>query len=356
MKKLVVFGLLGISFLFSPRLALATIQVALENPGNGTSANGATAISGWAFSDTGATVTIRLRVNGETQLVIPCCGPRQDVQNVFPAAPLDTGFGLLFNYGLLPSGVHTIGVEVSAADEDTVIVESGVTVVKPADAEFLESLLLETATVTIQDGTIVITGAEATPLGAGAVPTTLTLSYLTSSQTFVISQVQDDLGPVQSPYDASLLLRDEAEAIFTTYDELDSIANDMLAAITSFVGSLTVENLAAAQAAWRAARVPWEQSEAFLFGPVADDDRDPKLDSWPVNVVDIEAVIAANVPIVIDDLDDTAKGFHTIEYLLFRDGPDQGQDPALQNPALIVAAFQADARRGDYLHFGTRRS
>lgn len=87
MKKLVVFGLLGISFLFSPRLALATIQVALENPGNGTSANGATAISGWAFSDTGATVTVRLRVNGETQIVIPCCGPRQDVQNVFPAAP-----------------------------------------------------------------------------------------------------------------------------------------------------------------------------------------------------------------------------------------------------------------------------
>lgn len=236
------------------------------------------------------------------------------------------------------------------------IAESGVTVVKPADAEFLESLSLETATVTIQDGTIIITGAEATPLGAGAVPTTLILSYLTSSQTFVISQVQDDLGPLQSPYDASLLLRDEAEAIFTTYDELDSVANDMLAAITSFVGSLTVENLAAAQAAWRAARVPWEQSEAFLFGPVADDDRDPKLDSWPVNVVDIEAVIAANVPIVIDDLDDTAKGFHTIEYLLFRDGPDQGQDPALQNPALIVAAFQADARRGDYLHFGTRRS
>ena len=350
MKKVIIFGALSVCLLLSTVPAFATIQATLENPGNGTSANGVTAVSGWAFSDTDAAVTIRLRVNGETQEVIPCCSSRQDVQNAFPSASLATGFGLLYNYGLLPSGVHTIGIEVSADGEETVVDESSVTIVKAADAEFLTSLSLDNASVAIQDGNILIIGAEVDPfetsqaLAKTTVTTDLTIAYLTSSQTFVISQVQDDLGPALSPYNASQLLRDEAEAIFVAYEELDSVAYDMLTAITTFTSSLTLDNLTAAQTAWRAARIPWEQSEAFLFGPVSDDNRDPKLDSWPVNTVDIESVVASDSPIVIDNLDDTAKGFHTIEYLLFRDGTDQGGDPVA-----VLAAFMADARRGGYL-------
>ena len=37
---------------------------------------------------------------------------------------------------------------------------------------------------------------------------------------------------------------------------------------------------------------PWEQSEGFLFGPVETEGIDPGIDSWPVNMADLDAVLA----------------------------------------------------------------
>ena len=121
----------------------------------------------------------------------------------------------------MPSGVHTVGVEVSAEGEDPVIAESSVTVVRPADAEFLESLSIDNARVDIHDGEIHITEAEATPAGGTSVTTELTLSYHVSRQGFGIDMAQDDLGPMQSPYDALELLESVGHAIFDTYDALN---------------------------------------------------------------------------------------------------------------------------------------
>ena len=64
MKKSILMMFAGL--LFSAIPAFATIQVSLENPKNGTSASGITVISGWAFSDSGAAVTVKLRVDGKT--------------------------------------------------------------------------------------------------------------------------------------------------------------------------------------------------------------------------------------------------------------------------------------------------
>ena len=354
MKKASVFGALFLAVLFSALPALAAIQVNLENPANGTSASGLTLISGWAFSDSGAAVTVSLRVNGKTtETTVLCCGPRQDVMDMHPAAPLDSGFGLLWNYGVLPSGVHTIGVEVSAEGEESVIADSSVTVVRPADAEFLESLSIDNATAEIHDDTILITGAEATPQypeNAASVTTDLTLSYHTSRQGFDIDMAQDDLGPMQSPYDASALLADVANTIFATYDALNTQANALLQSIlnTFMAGDRAVatELLPNIHTAWRNARVPWEQSEAFLFGPVSDDGHDPALDSWPLNVTDVENIIASDQDISSLDLADDAKGFHALEYLLFQDQAGS-TDPA----AIVASLFDASggsSRRSQY--------
>ena len=35
--------------------------------------------------------------------------------------------------------------------------------------------------------------------------------------------------------------------------------------------------------AWITAREPWEESEAFLFGPVDELGLDPNMDSWPLD-------------------------------------------------------------------------
>ena len=53
---------------------------------------------------------------------------------------------------------------------------------------------------------------------------------------------------------------------------------------------------------------------------------DPSIDSWPVNVADLDAVLASGDPLTkesIDALEGTLKGFHTIEYLLFGVGGDK---------------------------------
>ena len=125
-------------------------------------------------------------------------------------------------------------------------------------------------------------------------------------------------------FDATTTLSDFAnKVVLATYTDLDNKAGELLTAVKALEGDATQANLKQAQAAWKAARKPWEQSEAFLFGPVDTQGLDPALDSWPVNKVDLDAVLASEQVLTsasIDALEDTLKGFHTIEYLLFRDG------------------------------------
>ena len=125
-------------------------------------------------------------------------------------------------------------------------------------------------------------------------------------------------------FDATTTLSDFAnKVVLATYTDLDNKAGELLTAVKALEGDATQANLKQAQAAWKATRKPWEQSEAFLFGPVDTQGLDPALDSWPVNKVDLDAVLASEQVLTlasIDALEDTLKGFHTIEYLLFREG------------------------------------
>jgi putative iron-regulated protein len=64
----------------------------------------------------------------------------------------------------------------------------------------------------------------------------------------------------------------------------------------------------------------WEQAEGFLFGPVQDFNYDPATDSWPVNTVELDSLLASNNPLELADvelLQFTLKGYHPIEYVLF---------------------------------------
>ena len=127
--------------------------------------------------------------------------------------------------------------------------------------------------------------------------------------------------------------------ILATYAEMDVRIDALAAAAAALQSEPTPARLEAARAAWRAARVPWEESEAFLFGPVETLGLDPSLDSWPVNTIDLENVMAgaqALTPQFVEGLEGTLKGFHTTEYLLF------GETGAR-------TAAQLTARQLDYL-------
>ena len=125
-------------------------------------------------------------------------------------------------------------------------------------------------------------------------------------------------------FDASTTLNDFAnKVVLATYTDLDNKAGDLLGAVQALSAATNQAHLVQAQNAWKAARTPWEQSEAFLFGPVDTQGLDPALDSWPVNRVDLDGVLGSEQELTeasIDALEDTLKGFHTIEYLLFREG------------------------------------
>lgn len=77
--------------------------------------------------------------------------------------------------------------------------------------------------------------------------------------------------------------------------------------------------------AWRATRIPWEQSEAFLFGPAELLNLDPSLDSWPLDQSDISKILNnssfSSVELIKNAISsESVRGFHTIELLLFKDG------------------------------------
>ena len=120
--------------------------------------------------------------------------------------------------------------------------------------------------------------------------------------------------------------------VMPTYSDLKEKNSDLYLSVVDFGNAPSDAKFQAICDAWLAAREPWEQSEAFLFGPVADFGLDPNMDSWPL---DQEAIVNTlksqqwnNMQWTGEyDEDDEAiaaaqnvRGFHTLEFLAFRDG------------------------------------
>lgn len=135
--------------------------------------------------------------------------------------------------------------------------------------------------------------------------------------------------------------------IVETYSNLANKANDLFTEAKDFSNNTDASNLDEVKQAWRSTRSPWEQSEGFLFGPVDTQGIDPAIDSWPVNVVDMDALLAdtQNFPTiseaVVDQQTNEAKGFHLIEYLLWGiDGNKQLGDFTTRELEYLVAACE----------------
>ncbi len=114
-----------------------------------------------------------------------------------------------------------------------------------------------------------------------------------------------------------------SNVVYNTYRDLADRAKKLDTAVIKLRFETNDENLAAAQQEWRNTRRPWEQSEAFLFGPVDTEGLDPAMDSWPVNSTDLQNVIDTETAFTVDSVGafaDDLKGFHVIEFLLFGTG------------------------------------
>lgn len=107
---------------------------------------------------------------------------------------------------------------------------------------------------------------------------------------------------------------------FMTYGHLSDATSKLHDDVVSFVAGPSQSGLDACRADWKKAREYWENSEAWLFGPVATESIDPRIDTWPVDFIRLDSVLNSGNAFTepyINNLEESLKGFHPIEYLLF---------------------------------------
>ena len=106
-----------------------------------------------------------------------------------------------------------------------------------------------------------------------------------------------------------------ADAAIKLYDNCVAIQQKHAA------GTLTSGDIKTAGDNWKQSRKNWELSEAFLFGPAADYNIDPHIDSWPLDKAAMDQLLAEIRAGKEYSLDNNfgygLLGFHSIEYMLF---------------------------------------
>lgn len=134
-----------------------------------------------------------------------------------------------------------------------------------------------------------------------------------------------------SEYDA-IINQYVDNVVMPTYRDLKTKNSALYNAVVAFGNNPSNAGFQTICDAWLAAREPWESSEAFLFGPVADFGLDPNMDSWPLDQEAIVNTLKSQQWNTMQwegdyDEDDEAiaaaqnvRGFHTLEFLAFRDG------------------------------------
>ena len=173
-------------------------------------------------------------------------------------------------------------------------------------------------------------------------------------------------------YDAATEVAAYAAGVHATYAAAEAAAETMAGAIDAFLAAPTEETLAAARAAWVAARPPYLLTEAFRFydGPI--EDIEGEINAWPLNEAFIDYVDGKpdagivndpSIPIAIaslivnnqrSDESDVTLGWHAVEFLLW------GQDLNAEGPGTRPASDYTPGegnndRRRAYLKLATDR-
>ncbi|MBS1576259.1 MAG: hypothetical protein JST09_13225 [Bacteroidetes bacterium] len=141
------------------------------------------------------------------------------------------------------------------------------------------------------------------------------------------------------------ILVDAANTVIVpSYNDLSSKAAELLTAVQTLNATTNDANLAACQALWKNIRQTWEQSEAWLIGPVEADNIDPRIDTWPVDFNELDAILNGSNELneaYVNGLEESLKGFHPIEYLLWgEDGTKVAADFTSRQKNFLLALAQ----------------
>jgi putative iron-regulated protein len=83
--------------------------------------------------------------------------------------------------------------------------------------------------------------------------------------------------------DAAAVVKTYADIAQAGYEDSLSTARELDAAIDALIAAPTEQTLEAARAAWKRARVPYQQTEAYRFGNAIVDDWEGKVNAWPLD-------------------------------------------------------------------------
>ncbi|MCL6523691.1 MAG: hypothetical protein K6T34_03420 [Thermoflavifilum sp.] len=134
-------------------------------------------------------------------------------------------------------------------------------------------------------------------------------------------QKQEDTHSVDQQILEQQVLHDFVEVVaIPQYASLLLQADSLQATVEAFTNQPSEALLQQARSRWQQLRQVWEQCEGFLLGPVEDNEYDPRMDTWPVDYIQMDSLLASNESLnlsTIQQLDLALRGFHPVEYLLW---------------------------------------
>lgn len=170
------------------------------------------------------------------------------------------------------------------------------------------------------------------------------------------------------PVTREAVLHQYATIVHASYEDAYTSAMALRTALQTLVESPSPDTLQAAKSAWKQARIPYGQTEAYRFyaGPIdGDDGPEGLLNAWPLDESYIDYVAGdatmgiinrLEVPITADQLramneeggeENVSTGFHAIEFLLW--GQDQSAEGPGARPYTDYVTPPSAERRGQYL-------
>ncbi|WP_322096506.1 imelysin family protein [Pelagibius marinus] len=211
------------------------------------------------------------------------------------------------------------------------------------------------------------------------------------------------VGPLAAPLSAAevdkqAVLKTYADIAHAAYEDSLFTAQKLDSAVDALIANPTEATLAAAREAWIAARVPYQQTEAYRFGNAVVDDWEGKVNAWPLDeglidyvdestygsesdenpiytanvianeklrvngeMVDAGHITKALIAEVLHEAEEVeanvATGYHAIEFLLWGQdlngtGPGAGNRPASDFSTSDCTGGHC-ARRAEYLKAAT---
>ncbi|MCK5813346.1 MAG: peptidase, partial [Cocleimonas sp.] len=101
--------------------------------------------------------------------------------------------------------------------------------------------------------------------------TAISVLLLTSSTSFA------------EPVSSKAVLTNYSNIAHAVYEDSLTTAKALQKSVNAFIAKPNEASLTAAKVAWKAARVPYQQSEAYRFGNVIVDEWEGKVNAWPLD-------------------------------------------------------------------------